>query len=340
MMTMKLKTRSSCLVFTMLLPLSFSAYGDPSIERVESDGSTVTIKGDELGGHDLEVAVLDSVENRMVTEEANFSASLEYDEFWNQLGSPWANPLTPEEHDGPSGHEGNATYFGESKSFNGWPSIMDGKTNRSLYVSWWFKPSESPSHSGGSNKFIRIWDDSDGKGSRISWTQMHLTYNEEASDWNGWEGEVGQWNLMEIYVDSDAGSIETWVNGKLTHDIDDFKKAESEKGLTIGLIGFDASFPDDYPDMEIDIDDIYFSSSRERVVVSKKEVWDEARKEHHAVLPLTWENSEIEVEIPDMISENVNNYYFYVVDNKGNANDKGVSVCEDCPEAVSNLRVE
>ncbi|WP_133736647.1 hypothetical protein [Halospina denitrificans] len=217
---------------------------------------------------------------------------------------------------------------------------MDDKTNRSLYVSWWFKPSESPASSGGSNKFIRIWDDSDGEHTRISWTQMHLTYGSGDPDWNGWEGEVGQWNLMEIYVDSDAGSVQTWVNGKLTHDVNDFKKAESEKGLNIDIIGFDASSAEDYPDIGIELDEIYFSSSRERVVVSRKEVWDEARKDHHAVLPITWGKSEIEVEVPDIISENINKYYFYVVDQMGNANDEGVSVCNDCPETVRNLTVE
>src|SRR5690606_17534078 len=91
---------------------------------------------------------------------------------------------------------------------------------RHIYVSWWYRPSVSPSSAGGSNKFIRIWDNGSGYGTRISWTQMHLTCESDKNyvTWGGWTGNVGEWNHHAIYVDLDTGNIKTWANGKLIHD--------------------------------------------------------------------------------------------------------------------------
>jgi hypothetical protein len=209
---------------------------------------------------------------------------------------------------------------------------LQGQTNNSIYVSWFFNPSESPSDAGGSNKFIRIWDHGSGDYTRISWTQMHMTYEGQPSpSWSHWGGGKNTWNHLEIWVDGAEGVIQARTNGKLIHDISDFKKSPIDEGLNIKLIGFDPSIPAKYSTLKFMLDDLYVSTSRARVVLSESATWDAARANGKPQLVKSWSNEEISFELQPRTGQQVEELYLFVVDSNGEANSQGFPLCPQCP---------
>ena len=119
--------------------------------------------------------------------------------------------------------------------------------NTDLYGSFWYRPDGNIDYDGHASKFMRVWDDPGGTGTRISWSQHLLGYPSRAEgggstpSWGSWGGNAGQWNRLELYVNSETGRIQAWTNGELKHDISDFVKRWSHPGLglTFQRVGFD-----------------------------------------------------------------------------------------------------
>lgn len=200
-----------------------------------------------------------------------------------------------------------------------------------IYVSWWYKPGMSPRAEGGSNKFVRIWDDGNGLGTRISWTQMHLTCENTVS-WRDWDGKVGEWNRHEIWVDLSQQQVRTWVNGVAGHNANCPKTtAYPDKLLYVGLVGFDHG-SEAYRSMTTAIDDIYVGASPARVEISEAATWSPTAKRQ--LLPVvSWSNNQIRVATHSGPLRLGSSSYIYVFDAQGNTHAEGIKInCAACPK--------
>ncbi|MDP3229156.1 MAG: fibronectin type III domain-containing protein [Acidovorax sp.] len=214
------------------------------------------------------------------------------------------------------------------------------RTFNKMYVSWWYKPSISPGAEGASNKFVRFWDDGNGKGTRVSWTQMHLTctvpvdYEPEVSWGTWWEngGIAGKWNRHEVELDLSVPRVRNWVNGVAGHNHPCVKHpAYSEKPIALGLIGFDHGGYDNgggdkgynYQTMKTSIDDIYISNSPARVELSDSPTWSGAGQRE--VLPVkSWAPTKIELGQVRGVLKATTKLYVYVVAPNGSVNANGI----------------
>jgi hypothetical protein len=326
----------SVTMLSLVCWLPLSATAAPEISRasgIEGIGFDVTISGSAFGGKNSSFNLQDNANQYTYTNGYQVLSEPSQDSLWGEKGSPWASPFITKKEDA----TGNYFYFGEDKSHNDWIVPLQGQTNNSIYVSWFFNPSESLSAAGGSNKVIRIWDHSSGNSTRISWTQMHMTYSvpdigySPSPSWSHWGGQENTWNHLEIWVDAATGVIEARTNGKLIHDISDFKKSPIDDGLDIRLIGFDPSVTKPYAALTFMIDDMYVSTSRARVVVSESATWDAARANGKPQLIKSWSNEKISFELQPRPGQQVKELYLFVVDSNGEANSQGFPLCPQCP---------
>ena len=244
---------------------------------------------------------------------------------WGENGTPWNTPMDYKQRVTRSG-ETSVVYAGSpSKKHIGSPAhrTVAGQEDH-LYVSWWYKPSQNPGAETGSNKFIRIWNDPGGHGLRISWTHMHLDCSESV-DWGAWNGNVGEWNHHEITVNLVSYSIETRVNGVLTHHHTCVKEAEfSHLPLKVVVLGFDHG-ESNYQSMATELDDIYIGSNAARVELSNSATWSPSMLKE--VLPIqSWRNDRIITGTVNGIVAPTSPMYLYVVDATGEANPNGVLV--------------
>src|SRR5690554_456149 len=226
----------------------------------------------------------------------------------------------------------------------GWPRALGANQppadQRVLYATSWYRPSMDPGGGDpvGSNKFIRIWDDSSGDGTRISWTHMHIGYSgTELTGWRSWteDGHIGQWNRMEITVDADQGTIRHYVNGVYqkvsnssvgTYDIDNFVKdpAYADVGLSVGTLGFDHGLTS-YAEMVSDFGEVYLDTTRARVEIGDAPTWAQTR--HREIqIPFAWSDDVIEVHLQEGSFEGLSGRYLYVIDAEGNVNEQGFAL--------------
>lgn len=258
---------------------------------------------------------------------------------WQQNGNVWGSPFQFKKDLTRSGTQ-SEIYFGVGhKNFLGNPKYNASESTRTkLYVSWWYKPGKSPADEGGSNKFIRIWDNPNGYGTRISWTQMHLTCgtnNESPNNvsWKQWNGNVNQWNHKEIYVDLDERYIKAWLNGSLVHDLTCEKsKAYANVPLYISVLGFDHG-DTTYRSMNTSIDDIYIGSSLARVEISNSPKWTPVMIKE--IVPISaWSDKEILTLPINGVVRLSSDLYVYVLNEKNEVNKDGFKVtCNQCPKA-------
>ncbi len=212
------------------------------------------------------------------------------------------------------------------------------RTFNKMYISWWYKPSISPGAEGASNKFIRFWDNANGYGTRISWTQMHMTctvpadYKPEVSWGNWWEsgGVAGQWNRHEVELDLSVPRVRTWVNGKAGHNHPCVKSEDyATSPIRVGLIGFDhGGYADNthgYDTMKTSMDDIYIANSPARVELSDSPTWSTASRRE--VLPVkNWAPNRIEVGQVRGVLKGAAKLYVYVVAPDGSVNANGMAL--------------
>lgn len=254
---------------------------------------------------------------------------------WDANTNIWGEPFHYGNVNGRNNKD-EVVYYGEGrKNYLGKPNVFRESSGSKLYVSWWYKPSMDPGAEGGSNKFIRIWDNESGEGTRISWTHMHLTCG-ESTEWGKWtnSGKVGQWNRNEIYVDLGKNLVETWVNGSKIHEMNDCQKLSNEN-LYIGMVGFDHG-SNSYSDMTTRIDDVYVGKSSARIEISSSPTWSSGADRE--VLPVeSWTDQKITAGLVNGKVQLSSNTYVYIFDEYGNYNDSGIKVdCKDCPKMVTS----
>lgn len=325
------------------IPLLFSCYisAAPVIESVTGnlqDGQTMNLTGQNFSSANAKQLLWDTVENQKEEIVHNTAVTTSSTDSWANNGSAWTTPVVFDTANPRNGRF--ATYAGKTKSFLEWPRAVEDKGLKNLYVTWWFWVSESPSANGGSNKFIRVWDEADGNHTRVSWTQMHMTataedigYNTEAiPSWGGWGGSEGKWNRLELWVSGDNNTVKAWTNNKLIHNITDFKKSTTSQGLNVLLMGFDPNVASDYPNLKFRFGDVYISPSIARVEISDKATWDDqaAIKE---IQPInSWSNSRVDITLNFGSFTTLADKYLYIIDSKGEANQNGFPLlCPSCP---------
>lgn len=258
-------------------------------------------------------------------------------EKWRTTDTPWGNPMEYQKNSLSKLSRPDPYYFAIGKvSILGTPNLSQQNIDQEMYVSWWYRPSMSPFAAGGSNKFIRVWDDPNGLGTRISWTQMHMTCGSGSTvSWGDWQGDVAEWNHMEFYVNTQTNTVKAWVNGKQNHNASNCAKVSAGNGIPIfiELIGFDHG-NSDYSAMETSLDDIYIGNSLRHIEISDSSEWSREMKKE--IAPISdWSDNSIETLLFSSTKVKYSgSIYVYFIDETGTpSSTTGVQVeCFDCPK--------
>ena len=317
------------------LTLLFSCFSNaaPIIQGIEgsvSDGETIRVIGEGFSLSDAETLFWDKVDNHETIIHKN-QVEAGQSLAWANNGSPWTSPVIFDTEQMRNNRK--ASYGGGVKSYLKWPNAIKDKNLQNIYVSWWFKPNIDPRDNGGSNKIIRIWDNTSGDDTRISWTTMHLQSTDTSTSWGDWGGKTGEWNRFEIWANSQTGQLKTWVNGTLTHNKTDFKKLPSSYGFNIYLIGFDPSEPERYPGFKFNMSDIYISATIARVEITNSPTWEDQNAIREIQPVQSWSDDEVTFTINSGSFENLSSKYLYVIDKNGIVNSNGYALCSKCPDA-------
>lgn len=338
-----MKFSSPLIIFNMLVFTALQAVAAPTIDKIHgvfTEGETLTISGSNFGSHDAIPLLWDTVDNQITGNSAinQLAVPTQAENAWSSnTVSKWGTDVVYDTNNPRKGR--NTSYAGGKRSDLGWANAVKNTKLKNIFVSWWFWVSEDPQDNGGSNKFIRIWDHSNGEHTRVSWTSMHFQATNSKTSWNDWGGNVGQWNRLDIWVSDDTHTIKAWMNNKLMHHLDDFFKADIEEGFNIDIIGFDPSVSDYYPDLNFKMSDIYISPSIARVEVSDKAQWEDISGTREIQPVQSWSDNKIVVSLNAGAFDSISSKYLYVVDGNGVANSDGILLCSKCPEAP-NLGIE
>lgn len=334
--------------FLIALTIGFSSVtlALPRISSVDGDitvGGSITISGSGFSSLNTAAVLYDHVSNQTEYKALSSGTAVPLDTGpWSQGTNQWGEPVAIVRSGDLRTTYGSAVYYGEVKSYLGYPRALEGINNQKLYASWWYKPNRR-ADSGGSNKFARVWDRSDGEGTRISWTQMHMTYsgnsgNSETS-WGTTQPTANQWNRLEISVDASSNQIRAWLNGQRVQNVNDFKKASTSEGLSVALIGFDPSIASNYDGYSFRMTDIYVSPTPARVELSNSATWSPT-SEREVLTPTSWEDGKITVNLNYLSLDPSESLYVYVFDDDGNVTQTGFPLCEKCPSKPQGVKIE
>lgn len=326
--------------------LSTLGNASPRISSVDGDikeGGTLTISGAGFSALNVEEVLYDHVSNQETYDTLSSGSDVPVNDGpWSEGTNIYGNQLTVVKSGDLRTSGSSAAYYGEVKSYVGWPRALSGATNQKLYASWWFKPSQL-ANNGGSNKFIRVWDRSDGTATRISLTQMHMTYSGTSGNshtsWGTTQPDANRWNRFEFYVDSGSNSITATLNGKVVQNVNDFRKSNTSEGLSVAQIGFDPSEGNRYPNYSFRMNDIYVSSSPARVELSSSDTWDPTSK-REILTPTSWSDNKVTVTLNYFSHDPSDTLYLYVIDSSGNPTATGIPLCDKCPGRPESVRVE
>ena len=277
----------------------------------------ITVTGTGFGQRLATNELYDTVDNQVDFNNLNDGDDVPK-EFgpWTLVDSPWAETMQISKTGDLRHQYSTAAYKGINKAFLGWPRAFKDNTNKNLYVSWWFKTNMDLNEYGGHNKLIRIWDDGSGEKTRISWTQILLgAYHPTETHYKGWQGKVNQWNRLEIFADSENGKIKVQTNGETIFDVNDYQKEDSDKGLSIRLIGFDPNYASEYKDLVFKMDDIFASSSPARIEISTSPEWNEEGMLKELQVPIFWSDNKISFKYNKGTLPNSTPLYLYIIDN-------------------------
>lgn len=215
----------------------------------------------------------------------------------------------------------------------------------------------TPNTSDGSNKFIRIWDNPNGKNFRFSWTSTQLYAgaagggHTDSRTWFTWNGIPERWNHAEVEVDLKVGRLRAWVNNEIFADISLVNSGRDPAfSPTVSLLGWDGQYQ--YYQVT-QFGDIYVDNSLQRLVVSNKPTWVEASiapaeysgagpapRLKEVQYPLSWSDTSIDAEIYVGAYEgcSVDGLYLYVSNSSGVFNEKGYKLPgKACPVAPKIL---
>jgi|TARA_R110000850_G_scaffold8233_3_gene30659 hypothetical protein len=320
----------------------------PQISAIEGEldqGSEIIILGRDFGSPNFSFIFRDDANENLLIERLTSLSSITQGDAWVRQGSAWAEPLTQYTgKDLARGSDSNV-YRGTGKAYLGWPEALNGRSNETLFISWWFNPLMDPGANGGSNKFLRVWDHPNGEHTRMAWDQMHIVYWRKDVDssgfieWGGWSGNVGSWNKIDAWMDSNTNKMIIHVNGREVIDVDDFRKSNVSEGLDVALIGFDPSIGDNYRNMVFGIDDVYISNSRARIEVSNSETWKEGITSE-IITPISWSDNEISFKLDLAVVDKSSPLYFYVINSSGEVNSRGFAKSSRAPSKIEELVIE
>lgn len=216
------------------------------------------------------------------------------------------------------------------RGFLQWPAALGGtqppSSQSRIYLSFWFRPDSSIDVPGHSSKFMRIWDDNDGVGTRVSWTQMHLTYDPDRTNWGNWGGDSAAWNRLELLVDANKKTVQAWTNGQLQHTATDFGKNPdfSSLGLSASLIGWDPGGTSP-PKVDASFGEIYIDTSPARVEICDQPAWTLCKRREFQIA-MTWSDSRVTFKLQRGAFPSTAVLYAYVVDSTGAVSAKGFAL--------------
>ncbi|WP_148312696.1 hypothetical protein [Marinobacter similis] len=342
----QIQRRASNVAIALALSFPLATEASPRITSVDGDiqeGGSITISGSGFTSLNTDQVTYDHVSNQTEYSSLSSGSDVPVDNGpWTQDTNQWGNPVTIEKSGDLRTDKSAAIYYGEVKSYLGYPRSLEGAGNQKLYASWWFKPNQR-ADSGGSNKFARIWDRSDGEGTRISWTQMHMTYSGQSggseTSWGTTQPAENQWNKLEILVDSSKNKITAWLNGQVTQDVSNFRKASTSEGLSLALVGFDPSIANNYGNYAFRMTDIYVAPTPARVELSDSATWSPTSR-REVLTPLSWSDGTISVKLNYLSLDPSESLYVYVFDEDGNVTPSGFPLCEKCPNKPQGVSIE
>lgn len=180
----------------------------------------------------------------------------------------------------------------------------------------------------GSQKYIRIWEDPNGKeGIRFSWTQMHQTIGSTVN-WSEAPVKGGAWNHLELEMDTEKGLARLHVNSqKFTEfSFDPSLDYEGQWSPTVALIGLNGKVG---KLQESHLDDIYIDNSFQRVMLANASAIDQVTS-YEIQRPTKWIDNQIELKAYKGSIENLDTAYVYVFDSSGVPNSEGYPICSEC----------
>ena len=192
----------------------------------------------------------------------------------------------------------------------------------------------------GSQKYIRIWEDPQGKeGIRLSWTQMHQTVGQTVN-WSEAPLKGNEWNLLELEIDSLKGFARLRVNSKTLTEFSfppslDYQGKWSPTVALIGLNGKAGRLQESH------LDDIYIDNTLQRVLIGDASSFN-SLKHTELQRPVSWTDNEVKFELTKGAIKNIDTSYVYIIDPTGNANQTGYLICTTCklpPERI-DLTIE
>jgi len=343
---MYIKLKHLSVVLVASIPLTVAAAPEiTALEVSSSDGSEIRVFGAGFGSPSFGIILRDSADSNTLISDLGSESRLPQSEVWTSKGSLWADPLTLYTGSDLQRGEDRNVYRGVRKAYMGWPEPLTDRTNKTLFVSWWFMPLSDPNAEGGSNKFLRVWDHPDGEHTRMAWDQTHVVYWRKDVDsagfiqWGGWQGKVGAWNKIDAWFDANSNKMIIHVNGKKVIDVDDFKKSSVSPGLNVDVIGLDPSVGDNYANMVFGVDDIYISESQARVEISNSEIWKEGIVSEIAT-PTSWTDNELSFNLDPKVVSFGAPIYVYVFDPQGNVNTSGIPLSSKAPSKIEDIEVK
>ncbi len=218
-----------------------------------------------------------------------------------------------------------------------WKGTVKGKldplVNRteSMYATWWQQFScdlEDPAFfttNNRSDKFARVWDDSNGNGTRVSWTKMHLTYSDaNDTDWEGMNFVPNTWTRMELWVT--PTTIKALQDGVVAHDISDQVDQDLTKDLFWAQVGYDMSQTvHAIQSFNWWLSDLYQLDTPARVEISDSPTWNNGQIKRYVQDVISADATTIQANLN--LSDLTGSTYVYVVDENNNVmNENGVSV--------------
>ncbi|MCS3904328.1 uncharacterized protein (UPF0333 family) [Methylohalomonas lacus] len=173
----------------------------------------------------------------------------------------------------------------------------------------------------GANKYIRVWNKSDGHDLRLSWTQRQVWQKSISDSSYHADINVGGWSLMQLWLDFDKGNVTARVNvngAEFTSDIN-IDTVNSILSPTIALLGFNGKIQ---VFQITEVDDIYFDNRFSHIAISEKPEYSSLNSYEHQLIT-SWKNNQIEFKLNLGSINPDQEYYLYVITEEGKVNKNG-----------------
>lgn len=321
-----------------------------------SQGSTVTIAGSGFGSVPIsEFMKWDTVENQGKYQGLTTGDAVPLGD-----GMPWGSgDISYDAGLGQRHSRSQAQYSSDGGNhFIGNPHADDGtsfdySTRENLFASWWIKFDRNPFEveNSASHKVIRVWG-GDSYDLRISWNTRNTigVANRNAgggSSINAYSLVPGEtlwpanyWHLMEVWVSSETGLIQAYVNGVLAvewqNDSSNYLKTQHQSGPRVALVGFNPSHGEGFVgNAKFKMDDIAVASTRARILLSNSSTFSESTAHEYQPIQSWGEGKVVFRTNLGALDEN-SNIYLYVINEQGDVNENGflVAPCPACPERI------